>query len=152
MGNGVHVVNYLQWIADSPVIAVKGFTGQRFHTAEEMDADDASFAMLEHANGVHTLAVVLGYKKGAPEDRLEITCSGGMLRADRNRLWIDGDGKWVEREVEEKPDKEREWEDFFDFLEGKTESPVPGSEARETVRVMEAVAQSISTGREVRLD
>lgn len=150
--NGIHAVNSLQWIADSPVIAVKGYTGQRFHSPEEMAADDASFAMLQHANGAHTVAVVLGYRKGAPKDMLEITCTGGTLRAERNQLWADEDGKWVEQEVVKKTDKEREWSDFLDFLEGKTESPIPGSEARETVRVMEAVAKSTTTGREVRLD
>jgi predicted dehydrogenase len=150
--NGIHAVNSLQWIAQSPIIAVKGSTRQRFHSAEQMDADDASFAMLHHANGVHTVAVVMGYQKGAPKDMLEITCTNGMLRADRNQLWADVDGKWVEQEVPARPDKEREWEDFLDYLEGKTDSPIPGSEARETVRVMGAVAESTSTGREVRFD
>ena len=60
-----------------------------------MDADDASIAMLEHANGVDTVAVVLGYRKGALKDMLEITCKDGMLLADRNQLWADLDGKWV---------------------------------------------------------
>jgi predicted dehydrogenase len=150
--NGIHAVNSLQWIANSPVVAVKGYTGQRFHSAAQMNADDASFAMLQHANGVHTVAVVLGYQKGAPKDMLEIACTGGMLRADRNRLWEDVEGKWVEQEVPARHDKEREWEDFLDYLEGKAESPIPGSEARETVRVMEAVTESTATGREVRID
>jgi predicted dehydrogenase len=83
---------------------------------------------------------------------LEITCTGGMLRADRNHLWADVEGKWVEQEVEARPDKEREWEELLDHLEGKRESPIPGSEARETVNIMQSISASGESGREVRLD
>ncbi|NPV08939.1 MAG: Gfo/Idh/MocA family oxidoreductase [Anaerolineae bacterium] len=150
--NGIHSVNTLMWFAGSPVVAVKGSSALRFHTPEQMDADDASMALLQHANGAHTVSLVTGYRRGAPKDMVELTCTGGMLRCERKRLWVGLDEQWTERPVETEDDKVREWAEFLTYLEGSGPCPVPGTEARHTVQVLKAVEQSSTTGREIRLD
>ena len=150
--NGIHSVNTLMWFAGSRVVAVKGHTSQRFHSREQMDADDAAMALLEHANGVHTVSLVTGYFRGAPKDMVEMTCTRGMLRCDRKRVWVGLDEQWSERPVETEDDKVREWEEFLTYLEQGGQVPVPGEEARHTVQVVQAVEESSAAGCEIRLE
>jgi len=150
--NGTHSINTLIWLADNPVVVVKGSTGQRFHSREQMDADDATIAFLEHANGVSSVSLVTGYRQGAPKDMIEMTCTEGMLRCDRKRVWVGLDERWQERPVTSMDDKVREWEDFLTCIEQDTEPPIPGEEARHTVEVMQAVEEASAARREVRLD
>jgi len=152
MANGVHVVNTLQWLADSPVIAVKGMSGQYFHPYSQMDAHDGTLALLQHRNGTYTVAVAVGYRRGARKDLLEITCTAGMICCDKGRLWIGVDEEWRERPVESASDKVREWDEFLTSLEEEKAPPISGREARDTLRVLLAVEESAATGREVRLD
>ena len=153
--NGVHTVNTLQWLTDSPVIAVKGMTGQRFHPREifpQVDSDDAVLALLQHRNGLNTVAVVTRYHRGARKDMLEITCTTGAIRCERNKLWVGVDEEWQERPIVARHDKVREWDEFLTCLETGSAPPVPGSEARHTMEILLAVEESSATGREVRLD
>lgn len=155
ISNGVHTVNTLQWLTGSPVVAVKGISGQYFHPKDrypQMRADDATLAMLQHENGVYTIAVVTGYRRGAPKDMLEITCNNGKIKCDRKRLWVGVDEQWKEKSLTSVSDKVREWDAFLTCLETKSDPPVPGAEARETVRVLLAVEESAKTGREIRLE
>ena len=150
--NGSHTVNTLRWLTDSPVVAVKGLTGRCFHPWAEVQADDATIALLQHQNGVHTVAVVKGYRRGAPKDMLEITCTEGMIRCERSRLWIGLDEQWQERSIVTENNKVRQLNEFLTRLEKGDEPAIPAEEARETVRILLAVEESSATGREVRLD
>lgn len=153
--NGVHAVNTLLWMADSPVVAVKGMSGQCFHSRTlypQMDSDDATLALLQHRNGVYTVAVVTGYRKGARKGMLELTCTEGMIRCEPKRCWVGVDEQWQERSLVVVHDKVREWDEFLGCLESGSEPPVPGSEARHTIEILLAVEESSATGREIRLD
>ena len=147
--NGIHSVNVLQWLAQSPVASVKGFAGQCFHSKDEMDADDFGVTLIRHLNDVQSVTLVNGYRTGAPKYQLEMTCSSGMIRCERKQLWVGINNTWEERPVEAGDDKAREWAAFLDCIETDGEPASPAREGRETVRIMEAVIESGRTGREV---
>jgi len=153
--NGVDTVNTLLWIVGSPVVAVKGTSGQRFHSEDlhpQMDADDATLALLQHENGAYTEAVVTGYRRGARKGMLELTCAEGKIRCEPGRVWVGVDEQWYERPVVVVANKVREWDEFLECLETAEDPPVPGTEGRHTMQVLLAVEGSSATGREVRLD
>ena len=147
--NGIHAVNVLQWLAQSPVASVKGFAGQCFHSKEEMDADDFGVTLMRHANNVQSVTLINGYRTGAPRYHLEMTCSAGMIRCERKALWVGKNNSWEERTFEAGNDKVREWEAFLDCIDADGEPASPAREGRDTVRIMEAVMESGRTGREV---
>jgi predicted dehydrogenase len=153
--NGVHTVNTLLWMAGSPVVAVKGTSGQRLHPRDiypQMDSDDATLALLHHQNGVYTVAAVTGYRRGARKGMLELTCTEGKIRCEPDRIWVGVDEQWDERPLVVVHNKVREWDEFLSCLETASDPPVPGAEARHTMEILLAVEESSATGREVRLD
>lgn len=152
IANGIHMVNTLQWLAGSPVIAVKGMSGQVFHPLSQMKAHDATLALLHHRNGIYTIAAVTGYRRGSRKGMFEITCTEGMIRCDREKLWVGVDEQWQEQPLMAVHNKAREWDEFLVSLERGSGPPIPGSEARDTLRILLAVEESAATGREVRLD
>ena len=98
-----------------------------------------------------TVAAVTGYRRGARDDRIEITCTRGKIRCERERLWVGVDEEWQERPLEAANDKVREWDAFLACLEEGGAPPVPGAEARHSVEILLAVEELSATGREVRL-
>ena len=109
-------------------------------------------ALLQHENGIHSVAAVTGYRQGAKKGMLELTCTEGKIRCEPNRLWVGVDDQWDERPMVVVHDKVREWDEFLSCLETRSEPPMPGSEARHTIQVLLAVEESSATAREIRLD
>jgi len=66
---------------------------------------------------MYTIAAVTGYRQGVRKDMLEMTCTEGMIRCERKRLWVGVDEKWQERALTAVHDKVREWGEFLTCLE-----------------------------------
>jgi len=76
---GIHPLDRLIWLIDSPVETVSARFGTYFH---EMQADDTGMVFLRHANGAASMVISTGYSTGAPKHTTELTCTKGMLSID----------------------------------------------------------------------
>ncbi len=152
---GIHPVDRLTWLIDSPVTAVSAQFSTRFH---EQDSDDAGMVFLRYANGAVGNVVSIGYQTGAPKHLTELTFTKGMMNIDytggvaigRNEVWRTvpeslPSENWMHEALVE------EWRQFVDSVEKGSPSPVPVDFAMHIMDVMFAAEQSSQENREIRL-
>lgn len=153
---GVHPLDRLVWLIDSPITAVSAQFGTHFH---DMRADDTGMAFLRFQSGAVGLVISTGYSVGAPKHTTELTCSRGMLTIDytagvqlgRDDRWHTlpesvPTGSWMHEGLV------AEWRAFFDAIDSDQEPPVSGAVARHIMAAAFAAERSSAEGREVRLD
>lgn len=142
---GVHVLDQLCWLIDSPVRSIAAEVQNKFH---EQQADDIGVALLRFENGVTATASSIGYKTGVFKFLTELTCTGGLLKiCHKDGLFIGKDEKW------QKVDGTgcanwmgeavlNEWRAFSEALERDTSMPVTGAYARHVMQVAFAAEAS----------
>lgn len=156
---GIHPLDRLTWLIDSPVISVSAQLGTRFHPPDTMTADDAGLVFLRYANGAAGTIVSVGYVTGAPDHSTELIGTRGMLRVDyvggvqvgRAERWqvipeTVPTGAWMHAALV------NEWQAFIRAITTGTPPAVSGHTARAIMRVAFAAEESARLGREVRLD
>ncbi|MEO1664885.1 MAG: Gfo/Idh/MocA family oxidoreductase [Chloroflexota bacterium] len=150
---GIHPLDRMTWLIDSPVTAVSAQFGTRFHN---QNADDTGMIFVRYANGAAGTVVSTGYNTGAPKHLTELTCSKGMLNIDyeagvsigRGEVWqtipesIPSDD-WMHESIVE------EWSQFITAIESNTRSPVPADFAMHIMDVVFASEQSSQEKREI---
>ncbi|MCA9904388.1 MAG: Gfo/Idh/MocA family oxidoreductase [Anaerolineae bacterium] len=151
---GIHCLDRLTWLMDSPVTSVSARLMTRFH---DQQADDAGMLFLRYANGAAGTIVSTGYAQGAPKHLTELTCTKGMMNIDYvSGVSIGRDERW--QVVPDTADENwmhnalvREWRAFSKAITGESPSAVPGEYARHIIAVILAAQQSSAVGREITL-
>ena len=151
---GVHVLDQLCWLLDSPVSSIAAVIGTKFH---QQDADDTGVALLRFEKGVSATATSIGYKTGVFNFTTELTCTKGMLKIShsegvfigRNETWQQVEGtasaNWMEEAMT------NEWKAFSSALEHNQPMPVTGEFARQVMQVAFAAESSSKEKREIHL-
>ena len=149
---GMHCLDRLTWLVDSPVSSVCAQFDTRFHNQQ---ADDAGTIFLRYQNGAVGTVVSTGYKVGAPKHLTELTCTEGMLNIDYTTgVTVGRDEKW--QTVPETGSKNsmhealvNEWRAFAEAIQLDKESPVSGDYARHIMAVVFAAEESSRLRQEV---
>lgn len=152
---GVHPLDRLVWLTDSPVTSVAAQFGTRFY---EQQADDVGMVFLRFANGAAGCVVSTGYSDGAPKHLTELTCTRGMMNIDYNAgVLIGRQDKW-----QLVPDSQPtgdwmlealtdEWRGFVGALNSGSRPPVPADFALHIMDIIFAAEQSSREKREIPL-
>ncbi|MCC6616649.1 MAG: Gfo/Idh/MocA family oxidoreductase [Anaerolineae bacterium] len=151
---GIHCLDRMTWLMNSPVTSVSAQLMTRFH---DQQADDAGMLFLRYASGAAGTIVSTGYAQGAPKHLTELTCTKGMMNIDYvSGISIGRDERW--QIVAETSDDNwmhnalvREWRAFLNSVEHGAPSAVPGDYARHIIAVILAAQQSSAAGREIAL-
>ncbi len=151
---GVHVLDQLRWLIDTPVTSISADLQTRFH---EQKADDTCVALLRFANGSSATAVSIGYTTGVFTFLTELTCKKGMLRISHSDgLQIGKDEIW--HNVPDTASENwmgtamlNEWQAFSKAITENNTMPVTGDYAREIMQVAFAAELSSQEKREVHL-
>ena len=151
---GVHVLDQLCWLIDSPVASVSAQLQTRFH---DQQADDVGVAFLRFGATATATATAVGYRRGVFQFTTELTCDGGLLRIDHGGgVQIGRDGAWRRLPGTACSDwmaaaLYREWRAFIDALRDGREMPVGGGYARRVMAVAFAAEESSRRRAEVTL-
>ena len=153
---GIHPLDRLTWLIDSPISAVSARFGTHYHA--DMAADDTGMVFVRYANGAAGTIVSTGYSVGAPKHSTELTCTKGMLnidyatgvqigREDRWQLVPDSvpTGSWMVEGIA------NEWRDFLHAIATDTEPSVSGPVARAIMQAVFAAEASSAAGREIQI-
>jgi predicted dehydrogenase len=150
---GIHPLDRLTWLIDSPVTSVSAQLSTRFHTQQ---ADDAGMVFLRYASGAAGTVVSTGYRTGAPKHLTELTCLRGMMNIDYTQgVTVGRDERW-HTVPESLPQNDwmhealiEEWRQFLAALEQGTATPVPADFAAHIMDVAFAAEQSSRQQREI---
>ncbi len=152
---GIHPLDRLTWLIDSPISTVSAQFGTYFHT---MAADDTGMVFLRYESGAAGHIISTGYSVGAPKHSTELTCTKGMLTVDyvtgvqigRNDEWqvvptSVPSGSWMREALA------NEWHAFVNAIHSDTEPVVSGTVARSIMKAVFAAEASSAMGREIQL-
>ena len=152
IGNGVHVVDRLMWIMASEARSVSASIGTRAHY---QSTDDHATAFIRCKNGLAGVAVVVGYKDGAPNLSCEVMCANGSLRFchhPEKYVMVGKNEEWTKVPFEEPPAEfYYEWKGFAECIEQDIEPPATGEWGRAITQILLAAEESSITGKEVEL-
>lgn len=151
---GIHCLDRLTWLVNSPVSQVFAKFATRFH---EQSADDTGMISLQYANGAMGTIVSVGYREGVTKHLTELICTKGMLNVDyvggisigRGDRWqsipFSGSPKWMHEAVVS------EWRAFLDAVERNVLPPISGEYGREIMRVVFAAEESARENKAIEL-
>lgn len=150
---GIHPLDRMTWLIDSPVTSVSAQFSTRFH---QQEADDVGMAFLRYANGATGTIVSTGYRTGAPKHLTELTCTKGMMNIDytqgvsigRDETWQTipesiPSNDWMQEALVE------EWRQFLNSIEDDTKTPITGAFALHIMEVIFAAEQSSQDKQEI---
>lgn len=149
---GIHALDRLLWLMDSPALAVSAVIGTRWH---DQQADDAASLYLRLA-GKAAFVGSYGYAQGGPHNSTTLQCQGGTLRATPGTLEIGRDDRWETVPLPVGADLVRdalaaEWLDLREWtLSGRTPQVTPEF-ARHVMDVVFTAEESSREGREMAL-
>ena len=149
---GMHCLDRLTWLIDSPVKRVSAQFKTSFH---EQKADDNGLIFLRYANGATGCIVSVAYAEGAPKHLTELTCTKGMINIHpRQGISIGRNEKW-----KQVPDSQsnnwmhlgliNEWQAFASAIRENKETAVTGEFARHIMATVFAAEESSRLQREV---
>ena len=155
MSVGIHPLDRLTWLIDSPVASVSAQFSTRFH---DQAADDVGMAFLRYANGASGTIVSTGYHTGVPKHLTELTCTRGMMNIDyeagvsigRDESWqtipeSQPNGDWMHAALVE------EWSQFIQTIEADRTTPVTADFAMHIMDVVFAAEQSSEEQHEIQV-
>ena len=149
---GMHCLDRMTWLIDSPVSSVCAQFDTRFH---EQQADDTGMIFLRYENGAVGTVVSTGYRIGAPKHLTELTCTKGMLNIDyttgvtvgRKEQWQTIPKTGSANSMHDA--LVNEWRAFGEAIQFNKESPVSGAYARHIMAVVFAAEESSKLRQEV---
>ena len=150
---GMHALDRLTWLMDSPVARVSAQFNTRFH---DQPADDTGLIFLRYANGSVGSVVSVGYKVGAPNFDTELTCIGGKLQVKGNDVLIGQNEKWQTvfsgKSNAMHEGLVNEWLSFSASIREGTATGVTGDYARHIMATVFAAEESSRIHEEVKVD
>lgn len=150
---GIHALDRLLWLMDTPVISVAAQLGAYFHPQQ---ADDGGILFLRMQGGTAGLVSSIGYAHGAPSFALELSGTQGRLRLDAQGVWLGHHGQWRLQPLVLETDWPlsplvRQWQEFVQSIEQNQTPAVSGGYAMQVMRVIFAAEQSSVSLQEVPL-
>ena len=152
---GIHPLDRMTWLIDSPITAVSAQLSTNFH---EQGADDTGMVFLRYASGTVGTIVSTGYKIGAPKHLTELTCTKGMLNIDyttgvaigKNETWQTipesiPSGNWMHEALVE------EWRQFLQSIGEDIPTPVPADFAMHIMDTIFTAEQSSQEQHEIKI-
>lgn len=153
---GIHPVDRMTWLIDSPVTHVSAQLSTRFY---DQAADDTGMAFLRYANGAAGTVVSVGYSDGAPKHLTELVCTRGTMNVDYAGGVSIGRGDQWRTVPESVPQGDwmlealvGEWVGFLDALDSGGPTPVPSDFALHIMQIMFAAEQSSATTSEIAIE
>lgn len=149
---GIHALDRLLWLMDSPVQAVSAVVGTRWHDQQADDTASLFLRMGPQAGFVGSY----GYRQGGPHNSTQLQCEGGTLRATPYTLEVGRDSQWTSLPLTLGHDLvtdalAAEWLDLREWTRtGRTPQVTPDF-ARHVMDVVFTAEQSAQEGREVKL-
>lgn len=149
---GIHCLDRLTWLVDSPIRTVSAHFDTRFH---DQRADDAGTVFVRYENGCAGTVVSTGYAVGAPKHLTELTCTKGALTIDyaggvtigRNERWErvedSGSESWMPEAFHE------QWVSFLKALRGHGGPAVTLEYGRHVMHAAFAALESSRVEREI---
>jgi predicted dehydrogenase len=144
---GVHFIDRLLWLIDAEITRVSGRVERRFHSANELQADDSAAALLEFKGGATGTVLLGGYRSSPTWIEMRILGDRAMLRLDAQGLAISSGTDWRPVPLEERNIMEIEWEAFAAAVENGGPMPISLEHA---LRVMNTVFDVEAASGEVR--
>lgn len=152
---GIHPLDRMTWLIDSPVTSVAAQLSTNFH---EQGADDTGMAFLRYASGAVATVVSTGYQTGASKHLTELTCTKGMLNIDYTQGVSIGKGETWRTIPESIPSSDwmhialvEEWRQFLQSIDDNTTTPVSADFARHIMDVIFTAEQSSQEKREIKV-
>jgi predicted dehydrogenase len=152
---GIHPLDRLTWLINSPVTSVSAQLSTKFH---QQEVDDIGMVFLRYASGAVGTIVSTGYKIGAPKHLTELTCTKGMLNIDYTTgVSIGKNEKW-HTIPESLPTDDwmhealvNEWQAFIHAIASDTPTPVTADFAMHIMDVVFSAENSSREKREIKL-
>ncbi|MBI1785587.1 Gfo/Idh/MocA family oxidoreductase, partial [Candidatus Sumerlaeota bacterium] len=165
MNQGVHTVDMLQYVMDSPVASVVAQTTRAAHT--RIEVEDVAQALLKFKNGALGMIIAsTAIQPGFPE-RIEVTGTKGTIIVEKDRVTyreISGeekkessahDGDYLVGASDPKAISNRghvlQLQDFCRAIQDGREPLVAGPEGRKPLEIILAIYESAKTGKRVTL-
>lgn len=154
MSVGMHALDRLTWLMDSPIARVSAQLDTRFH---DQQADDTGLIFLRYANGSVGTVVSVGYKDGAPKFDTELTCTRGILHIKGNDVIVGQNGEWHTVSAYDAGSAMHdglvnEWLAFSDAITQGSQPAVTGDYARHIMATVIAAEESSIRHEEVDVD
>jgi UDP-N-acetyl-2-amino-2-deoxyglucuronate dehydrogenase len=165
MNQGIHYLDLLLWLVDSPVVEITGGAAERL-VHDGIEAEDFAAGELVHGNGaVSTVTVGTCFRPGF-DQRLEIRGTHGWVAVANGVItgacWDGEDRRGLFGEVElvaasgSSPavgldNHVRYFRAVYESLAAGTAVPVPGTEARIATEVVLGIYRAAETDARVRL-
>lgn len=155
MTAGIHALDRLLWLVDSPVRSVTSVAQAAFH---DQEADDSAMMLLRFANGAAATVASIAYRDGAPFGGTELVCDGGVMLIDPGGGVRIGQGAaWTALALPPSTDTMadalvEEWRAFGRLIREGGLNPAEPASARATIACILAALESARLGREVVLD
>lgn len=152
--SGIHCLERLTWLINSPVVQVYAQLATRFH---DQLADDIGLVSLKYANGAMGAVVSTGYRVGAPKHLTELTCTKGTMNIDyAGGVSIGRNDKWQAIPNSESPNWMHEaiiaeWSAFLDAIENNAATPVTGEFGRAMMQVAFVAEESSQVGTAIQI-
>jgi phthalate 4,5-cis-dihydrodiol dehydrogenase len=151
MTAGMHCLDRLTWLVDSPIQTVTAQFDTRFH---EQRADDVGMIFLRYANGAAGTVISTGYHTGAPKHVTELTCTKGMLNISAQGVTVGRDEQWQLINESVGSDQaaaalENEWRAFLEAVETDGQPAVTGDFARHIMAAVFAAQESSRLQQEI---
>lgn len=151
---GIHALDRLNWLFDSPVERVSARISADMH---DQQADDNGLLFLSYKNGAAGVVTSTGYARGGPKHLTELTCTKGMMNIEygkgvwigRNDQWeylpYTGPDDWMQAAMEE------ELRQFSRSVTHNEQSPVSLESARHVMAIIFAAMESSRIGKEIQV-
>ncbi|MBW2596536.1 MAG: Gfo/Idh/MocA family oxidoreductase [Deltaproteobacteria bacterium] len=151
---GIHALDRLNWLLDSPVERVSARLSTDFH---DQKADDNGLLFLSYKSGAAGVVTSTGYAQGGPKHLTELICTKGMLNIEYGKgVWLGQDDQWKHLPYALTDDwmqdaMDEEWRQFVHAVTHNEQSPVSLESARHVMAVIFAAMESSRTGKEVKV-
>lgn len=163
MNQGVHTVDMLQWVMNSPVESVLAQTATLAH--KRIEVEDVAQALLKFRNGaMGTIIATTAAAPGFPE-RLEVTGTKGTIIVEKDQVTfrdIQGEEKKSQTAsdtlvgaADPKAITNRghvlQLQDFCRSIIAGRETMIPGTEGRKPLEIILAIYESAKSGKRVKI-
>lgn len=149
---GVHQIDAMLSLVNSPIQSVRCTIGSRFHNFE---TDDYGTLMINFLNGVVATIIYTGYAQGVSKVESEFYCQHGMIKMNvREGVFIVENNEW-ELVSDSKADNwigdalVREWQEFIAAIIEQRRPLTDGDQAIRSMEVIDAAFKSSKENREI---
>ena len=154
LGDGVHMVDWVTHVIGTKAVSVKAVLGTYMHY---MSGDDTATALIQYANGVAGVVVLVATSRGPEETALlDVHGAQGRLQVHfvsdagpHGQVRVGQDGAWRDLAIEPINDFAEQYRDFVRAIATNDRPPASSAYGRHIMEILFAAERSSVTGREV---